>query len=382
MKLKFKSLMVIILAWGLSLGVCRAESNFKIEAAAALLMDPVSGRVLYEQDGHKRLPPASVTKVMSMLLIMEAIENGQIKWSDKVATSTLAAGMGGSQIYLKEKEEMTVTELFKAVAVVSANDASTVLAEYIYGSDVDFINAMNERAKELGLENTNFVNETGLPASGHYSSAYDLAVMSRELLKHPKVLEFTSIWMDSLREGQFILKNTNELIRVYSGADGLKTGHTSEAKYCLSATAQRDGFRLLSVILGTDSEGARVNETKRLLDYGYRNFIKLLIHEGDKEIGEVHIPRAKQQQVAVKVNQDFQVVVNREKAKQVITELKLDNKLKLPLAAGARVGVAIARLDGEELGQTVLYTVGEVKSANILVRGWRWIWSFFKGLFD
>ena len=211
---------VFILITALSIVKHQPGLAFSIDARAAVLMDPLSGKVLFEQNKDRRWPPASVTKVMTMLLIMEAIDSGRVKWSDPIRTSAIAAGMGGSQVYLKEGEEFSLAEMFKAIAVVSANDASTAVAEHLYGSDRDFIDAMNQKAKALGLKNTHFVNETGLPDPNHYSSAYDLALISRELLKYPEVLKYTSIWMDTFRNGEFQLRNTNELIRVYRGADG------------------------------------------------------------------------------------------------------------------------------------------------------------------
>lgn len=361
-------------------GIRPAEA-FSIDAKAAVLMEPVSGKVLYAQNEHERLPPASVTKVMSMLLIMEAVDSGRIGWEEKIITSTMAAGMGGSQIYLKEGEEMTLRDMFKAIAVVSANDASTAVAEHLYGSDVDFVDAMNARAKKLKLKNTHFANETGLPDPDHYSSAYDLAVISRELLKYPEVLKFTSIWMDSLRDGKFILRNTNELIRVYQGADGLKTGHTSEAKYCLAATAKRGDFRLLSVILGAESDAARVAQTKRLLDYGFRNFQWKPVFESKKVIGRVYIKGAKQEQVPVRLRSDFGVVVERDKESEVTTEITPVKNIKLPIKSGTRIGTVSALVDGKIIGQAPVYAAEDVEKANFLVRGWRWILDFFKKLF-
>lgn len=361
-------------------GIRPAEA-FSIDAKAAVLMEPVSGKVLYAQNEHERLPPASVTKVMSMLLIMEAVDSGRIGWEEKIITSTTAAGMGGSQIYLKEGEEMTLRDMFKAIAVVSANDASTAVAEHLYGSDVDFVDAMNARAKKLKLKNTHFANETGLPDPDHYSSAYDLAVISRELLKYPEVLKFTSIWMDSLRDGKFILRNTNELIRVYQGADGLKTGHTSEAKYCLAATAKRGDFRLLSVILGAESDAARVAQTKRLLDYGFRNFQWKPVFESKKVIGRVYIKGAKQEQVPVRLRSDFGVVVERDKESEVTTEITPVKNIKLPIKSGTRIGTVSALVDGKIIGQAPVYAAEDVEKANFLVRGWRWILDFFKKLF-
>ncbi|HOP74023.1 MAG TPA: D-alanyl-D-alanine carboxypeptidase family protein [Bacillota bacterium] len=364
------------------MGSIRPVWAFSIEAKAAILMDPVSGKILYAQNEHQRLPPASVTKVMTMLLIMEAVESGRIGWDEKIVTSKAAAGMGGSQIYLKEGEEMTLREMFKAIAVVSANDASTAIAEHLYGSDIDFVEAMNNRAQKLKLKNTHFANETGLPDPEHYSSAYDLAVISRELLKYPEVLKFTSIWMDSLRDGQFTLRNTNELIRVYRGADGLKTGHTSEAKYCLAATAKKGDFRLLSVILGAESDAARVAQTKRLLDYGFRNFQWKPVFESKKVIGRVYIKGAKQEQVPVQLRSDFGVVVERGKELVVTTRITSSKNIKFPIKSGARIGTISAVLDGKVIGQAPVYAAENVEEANFLVKGWRWIRDFFKSLFS
>jgi len=222
----------------------------EIKARAAVLMDYESGRIIFSQNPDVQLPPASVTKLMTMLLIAESIDSGRAKWDDLIRTSKNAAGMGGSQVYLREGEEMTLAEMTKAIAMVSANDASTAVAEYLYGSVELFIQKMNQRAQELGLKNTNFQNEHGLPDPKHYSSAHDLALIARELIRHPKILEWTSTWISYLRDGEFFLRNTNDLIQSYRGADGLKTGHTEEAGYCLCATAEVEGLRFISVIMG------------------------------------------------------------------------------------------------------------------------------------
>ncbi|HYH03597.1 MAG TPA: D-alanyl-D-alanine carboxypeptidase family protein, partial [Bacillota bacterium] len=301
---------------------------------------------------------------------------------DKIPTTATAAGMGGSQVYLKEGEELTLHEMFKAIAVVSANDASTAVAEYLYGSDEDFIGAMNQKVQQLGLKNTHFVNETGLPDPNHYSSAYDLAVLSRELLKHPKVLQYTSIWMDSLRDGKFVLKNTNNLIKVYQGADGLKTGHTNEAKFCLSATAKKDNLRLISVILGADSNGERVAQTRRLLDYGFRTYEKRVIKRSGAEVGRIELPKAQPTNVGVKIKQDLAVLSERGNDEPVKTRLVPIQNLKLPLAAGAKVGVLKAIQAEKEIGQTAVYTMQPVKKANFIVLGWRALVNFIANLFN
>lgn len=376
--MKKGTIIFILILWFLLL-LMKPSFAFSVDARAAVLMDPLSGKVLFEQDKDRRWPPASVTKVMTMLLIMEAIDSGRIKWSDPIRTSAVAAGMGGSQVYLKEGEEFSLAEMFKAIAVVSANDASTAVAEHLYGSTQDFIEAMNQKAKALGLKNTNFVNETGLPDPNHYSSAYDLAVISRELLKYPEVLKYTSIWMDTFRNGEFQLRNTNELIRVYRGADGLKTGHTEEAKFCLAATAKKGNMRLLSVILGAASDAKRVSETKRLLDYGFRNYQWELIKKADQELGKVYLKTARPEMAPVELKEDFGVLIERGREKLVETELAPLPNLKYPIKAGGKVGLLRAIYQGEVLAEKPVYATVEVKRANFLVRGWRWLRDLIRG---
>lgn len=344
--------------------------GFSINARSVVLMDPVSGRVLYGQNEHQRLPPASVTKVMTMLLILEAVDQGRVRWNEMIRTSAKAYGMGGSQVYLKEGEEFPLHEMFKVIAVVSANDASAAVAEHLYGSITDFVEAMNERARALGLKDTHFANETGLPDPAHYSSAYDLAVMSRELLKHPVVLKYTAIWLDTFRDGKFMLRNTNELLREYRGTDGLKTGHTAEAKFCLSATAKKGEFRLLSVILGAPTNAQRIEQSKRILDYGFRNFQWKLIQKSG-EAGKVHVPGANQEWVPVKLNSNFGAVIPRGKDQLITTRLVLNRGLKLPLEAGKPIASFNAYIHGKLVAAAPAYSMVKVKPANFLIRWWR-----------
>ncbi|MBQ8324050.1 MAG: D-alanyl-D-alanine carboxypeptidase [Clostridia bacterium] len=253
-----------------SLSAVNFESS--LPRKSCLLMEASTGKVLYADNQHERLPIASVTKVMATLLIMEALDGGKIALEDTVTVSERAASMGGSQVFLEPGEQMSVDDLLKSVIVVSANDATVALAEAIYGSEEAFIAAMNQKGKELGLKNTNFVNTNGLPAQGHYSSAYDVAVTTRELLKHSTVLNYTNIWMDTIRDGAFGLANTNKLVRFYKGANGMKTGFTSEAGYCLSGTALRDGMQLIAVVLGSPTSEDRFALAKQLLDFGFANY--------------------------------------------------------------------------------------------------------------
>ena len=267
--------MVCLLLWTLPLNGQAVE--LQTAGKSAVLMDVATGTVLYEQNVHEPLAPASVTKVMTMLLIMEAIDSGKIGWDDTVTASEAAAAKGGSQIYLKVGEQMSVTDMVKSIAVSSANDCACAMAEHIAGSESAFVSMMNARAAELGMKDTHFVNCTGLDdddsAKEHRTSAYDIALMSRELLKnHPMIKKYTTIWMDTVRNGTFGLSNTNKLIRFYNGATGLKTGYTSGAGYCLSASAQRDGMELIAVVMGCESSQVRNAACKSLLDYGFANF--------------------------------------------------------------------------------------------------------------
>ena len=249
-----------------------ASFESSLPRKSALLMEASTGKVLFADNENERLPIASVTKVMATLLIMEAIDQGKMALSDVITVSERAASMGGSQVFLEPGEQMTVDDLLKSLIVVSANDATVALAEAVYGSEEAFIAAMNARGTELGLENTHFVNTNGLPAEGHFSSALDVAITTRALLEHPLVLNYTGIWMDTIRNGAFGLANTNKLVRFYKGANGMKTGFTSEAGYCLSATAERDGMQLIAVVLGSPTSEDRFALAKQLLDFGFANY--------------------------------------------------------------------------------------------------------------
>ncbi len=380
MILKKLTTLAVLIALTLS-GAVPALADFKIDARAAVLMDPVSGRVLFGQDEHKRLPPASVTKVMTMLMILNDIHSGRAHWNDRITTSPVAAYMGGSQVYLKEGEVFPLRELFKTIAVVSANDSSAAIAEHLYGSVPDFVDAMNDKAKAMGLKDTHFANETGLPDPEHYSSAYDLAEMSRALMKYPEIFSFTSIWLDSFRGGKFMLRNTNDLLKAYRGCDGLKTGHTDEAKFCLASTAKRGDFRLLGVILGAATSEKRVTESRRLLDYGFRNFQWKTIKDTKAPVGQVYISATQKRQIPVKLKEDFGVVVERGKDQLIKTRITADPRLKLPAPAGAKVGTIAAYLGGKAIAEAPVYAVERVNEANFLTRTWRWFWDLLTGLF-
>ncbi|HHY45823.1 MAG TPA: D-alanyl-D-alanine carboxypeptidase [Firmicutes bacterium] len=356
-----------------------------IHAKSAVLMDFASGHVLFTQEPHLKVPPASITKIMTMLLVMEAVDSKRISLSDPVRTSTHASSIGGSQIWLKEGEELPLESMMKAIAIVSANDASTAVAEFVAGSEEDFVSMMNRRAEELGMKDTHFVNPDGLPAPDHYSTAYDIAVMARELLKHPKVLDWTSKWIEEIPrpavpEGVYTLKNTNGLIQRYRGADGLKTGMTDEAGYCLVGTAKRDGVRLIAVVMGTDSDEARLAETSKLLDYGFRNFAAVHIISKGESAGKVRIAGGAKAAVGAVASGDLTVLV--EKGKEGMVDKKLVSiDRKAPVKKGDKVGVLQAVLDESRLGEVDLVSAEDVGRANIFTLIIRAIGDFFRRLF-
>lgn len=330
-----------ILLLPLLLVPARAEAvELELDAPAALLMEKTTGEVLFAQNEHEKREPASVTKVMTLLLTMEAIERGSIAYDDVVTVSAYAASMGGSNVYLAEGEQITVEELIKAVCVASGNDASVALAEHISGVTELFVAQMNNRAKELGMQDTHFVNCHGLPAEGHVTSAWDIAVMSRELiLHHPDLRRFTTIWMDSLRNGEFELANTNKLIRFYDGATGLKTGSTSSAGYCISATAEREGMELIAVVLGGSTSQKRFEDAKTMLSYGFATYA---LHEVEAETPfaplPVHLGMA--DAVALRLPEEGrQVLVKKAQAATLTQEISLPEKVEAPVTEGQPVGV-------------------------------------------
>jgi len=336
----------------LLLGALPAQGvDLNVAGKSALLMDVATGKILYENNAHEPLPPASVTKVMTMLLIMEAIDSGKIGWNDMVTTSEAAAAKGGSQIYLKVGETMSVTDMVKSIAVSSANDCACAMAEHIAGSESAFVQLMNARAKELGMNDTNFVNCTGLDdgeeAKDHKTSAYDIAVMSRQLLKyHPDIKKFTTIWMDTVRDGAFGLSNTNKLVRFYSGATGLKTGFTSGAGYCLSASAQRDGMELIAVVMGCDTSANRFAACKSMLDYGFANFS--LVSPQVKGALEVPVKLGTQQSIQAVPGEEVQLLIDKSQKDMVTTDFTLEEGVTAPVSRGQRLGTMTVRA-GEQI---------------------------------
>ena len=348
---------VLLAAFVLTTGLFTAEavpadSGLSLSCASCLLMEKETGAILLEENSHEKLEPASVTKIMTLLLVMEAVDSGRISLDDPVAVSAYAAGMGGSQVYLEEGEQMPVSEMIKCVTVVSGNDCSVALAEHLAGSEGAFVAQMNQRAQELGMADTTFLNCTGLPAQGHVTSAHDIALMSRELiLNHPKIRDYTTIWMDSIRDGAFGLTNTNRLVRFYQGTTGLKTGYTSSAQYCMSATAERDGMELIAVVMRSPTVGQRFEDAKALLDYGFANYSLVPVYP-EAPLAPVDVLLGVQAQVQPQLERDCRLLVRKGEEGQVGTRLSMAEDVEAPVERGQILG----RLEvyvGEELRDTV-----------------------------
>ena len=335
-----KRLVCIGLALALlaGLSLTAAAEDLELPAPSCILMEKQTGQVLYESNAHEKLRPASVTKVMTLLLTMEAVDSGALSYDDAVTGSAHAASMGGSQIWLKEGEQMRVEELIKAVCIVSGNDAAVALGEHLAGSEEAFVARMNERAKELGMNDTHFVNCTGLPADGHVTSAYDIALMSRELIwHHPDIRRFTTIWMDSLRDGQSMLVNTNKLIRFYPGATGLKTGSTSSAKYCISATAEKDGMELIAVVLGGSTSDKRFSDAKVLLNYGFASY-SLVTVTPESPLPAIPVTLGTQKTVQSVLSPDNALLLEKNRAGGLTQSLTLPESVEAPIEAGEPLG--------------------------------------------
>ena len=333
------------------LTVPAGAEELAVEAEACLLMEKTTGEVLYAVNEHEPLEPASVTKIMTILLVMEAIDSGQLQYGDVVTASAHACSMGGSQIWLKENEQMTVEDMLKAVCVASANDCSVALAEHLAGSESAFVERMNQRAAELGMEDTVFMNPTGLPAEGHVTSAYDIALMSRELiLNHPDVRRFTTIWMDTLRNGEFGLSNTNKLIHNYEGATGLKTGSTDGALYCLSATAERDGMELIAVILKAPTSAQRFAGAQALLNYGFASY-GLAEIQTPGDLSPIPVRLGAEKAVTARLEGETALLAEKEKLGTLETELTMETELSAPVAEGQEVGRLTVTSGGETLAE-------------------------------
>ncbi|MBP3705690.1 MAG: D-alanyl-D-alanine carboxypeptidase [Clostridia bacterium] len=312
--------------------------TLEINAKSAILMEPKTGEILYEMNSNEPLPPASITKIMSLLLIMEAIDSGSLTVEDVVSTSEHAASMGGSQIWLEPGESMTVDDLLKATVIASANDATVALGEYIAGSEEGFVAMMNDKAKSLGMNNTTFINCTGLDAEGHITTAHDVAIMSSELIKHPLIKKYSTVWMDTLRDGESELVNTNKLVRFYEGTTGLKTGTTSKAGYCLSATAEKNGTEMVAVIMGGNTSDDRFAGAKKLLDYGFANFSFMTVAPKLEKDTYIKVENGVSKQVRVDVSDSFDVLLKKGQSGEISQKMNLKQKLSAPVKKGDTVG--------------------------------------------
>lgn len=361
MKNFIKKFMCLSLALGLVFISCAAEESAVqvdndvsaqlISAKSGILMEQSTGEVLYEMNPDERLQIASVTKTMTMLLIMEAIDSGKISLDDMVTTSEYAASMGGSQVFLEVGEQMSVDDMLKAIAVASGNDAAVAMAEFVSGSESAFVEKMNERAAELGCINTHFINCNGLDETDeHYSTAKDIAIISRELLKHSKIFDYTTIWMDSLRGGSFGLSNTNKLIRFYKGANGLKTGSTSVAKYCLSATAERDGMQLIAVILCAPSTAERFSSATSLLDFGFANYEVAGESVTNVSVPYVRVAGGTTEQILPEISGDG-FIVKKGNADKIETRFEMESEVSAPVEEGQILGDAVYTIDGNEIAR-------------------------------
>ncbi len=322
----------------------------ELSAKSVILIEPKSGAVLYEMNADERLAPASITKVMSLLLIMEAIDKGNLALDTVITASEHACSMGGSQIWLEPNEQMTVDELLKAVVIASANDATVALGEAIAGSEEGFVVMMNERAKELSMNETNFVNATGLDAEGHLTSAHDIAIMSAELVRHELIKNYSTVWMDTLRDGKSELVNTNRLVRFYSGAYGLKTGTTSKAGSCLSAAAERDGLSLIAVVMGSPTSNDRFNAARKLLDFGFANFSFSNISADVSEVSPVRVKGGTLREVTPNADGTIPVLMKKGESSKITQELELSEELSAPIFKGDIIGYVHIKYDGEEIG--------------------------------
>lgn len=341
-----------------------------INAKSAILIEAETGLVMYEKSADTAYPPASVTKIMTLLLVMEAIKDGKTTLDDMVSVSEHAASMGGSQIYLEPGEQMRVEELIKSVVIASANDAAAALAEHICGSEETFVSLMNERAAQLGMNNTHFENTNGLDdtTQTHLTSARDIAIMSAELLKHETIKKYTTIWMDSVRDGQFGLTNTNRLIRFYNGANGLKTGSTSKAGFCISATAKRGGMQLIAVIMGAPSCDIRNAEAAKLLDYGFATYGYYC--DTEEGIEDIYVLGGKQNSCSVTAEK-YSAVLEKQKTASVTKEIIMPDAVAAPVESGDKIGSVVYYSDGKEIGRADIRAAGDVEKISfwdILIR--------------
>lgn len=351
-------------------GQQKGDNHFAPQASSAVMIEADTGTVLYEKNANEKMPPASITKVMTMLLIMEAVERGELKLTDKVRTSERAASMGGSQIFLQPGEEMTVEDMMKGIAIASGNDASVAMAEHLAGTEESFVERMNERAQQLGMKNTHFVNSNGLPASNHYSSAADIAIMSRELLKHEGITKFTGTYQDYLRkdtESPFWLVNTNKLVRFYEGVDGLKTGYTGEAKYCLTATAKRNNMRVIAVVMGEPDVKTRNNEVSTMFNYAFTHFQVMPMYKKGEPVRTLVVDKGQKPQINAVTPHAVSLLMKKgESADTFQKEIVINEAVHAPIAKNQVIGhIFIRTKDGKEVNRIDLFPEDQVDKANM-----------------
>jgi len=373
-------LVCILLFLTFQLGAYAAEypeMQVEVHCKSAVLMEASTGRVLMAKDADMQVYPASVTKIMSLLLVTEAIDRGQIALTDIVTASAYASKKGGSQIWLKEGEQMTVDDMLKATAVASANDACTALGEFIAGSEDAFVNKMNERAKELGMNNTHFENCTGLDdtADGHITTAYDIALMSRELLKHERIRNYSTIWTDTLRGGETALTNTNKLIRFYDGATGLKTGTTSKAGCCVSATAERDGLELIAVVMGSDNSNDRFNSARAMLDWGFANYSSVELAVDPALIVPISVINGREDSITPDIPDTVRAVVGKGRQADIVQVVELPVDVEAPVENGQTLSTVSFKLDGEDLAVYTLKAPHSVEKLSFFERWKRLVTS-------
>jgi len=361
---RFLSL-VIVFSLIFSVKVYANDVDLKLSARSAILMDYETGEVLYSHNPHEKLPPASVTKIMSMLLIMEEIAQKRLTYDDMVTGSERAKSMGGSTIFLDEGESLSVRDMLKGIAVASGNDATVAMAEHISGTVEAFVDKMNNRAKELGMKNTHFITCNGLDADGHYSSAYDIALMSRELMKYEDIFKFTTIWMDSLRDGEFTLSNTNKLIRFYEGATGLKTGSTSIAKNCISATAKRDGMHLIAVVMAAPTSKDRFSDASKMLNFGFNTYKVTTFRKTGDSLGFCDVKKGKENKAEMLYNTGFGYLSKKSESKEIEEKIIINKDIIAPLSKGDIIGKAEFYQDGKLLGSSDIISASDIEKKSL-----------------
>lgn len=364
-RIKYSILVLLMLAF-MCVTVCGAELT--LDSKSACLMEASTGKILYEMNADEKMEPASVTKIMSLLLVFEAMDEGKFDMNTTVSGSEHACSMGGSQIWLEPGETMTVHEMLKAVIVASANDCTVALGELVAGSEEGFVTLMNERANELGMANTHFVNCTGLPAENHYTTARDIAIMTRELHKHKAVYDYTKIWTDTLRGGEFGISNTNKLIRFYNGATGMKTGYTSSALYCMSATAEREGMGLIAAVMKAESSDKRFADAKKLLEYGFANY-SIYVPE-EIELENVKVLGGKKDSACVETNLE-DILIEKGRKNKVEVKVNMDESVKAPVEKNTKVGNVSFTVEGKEIANYPIVTCEKVEKitfSDIFVR--------------